>query len=1511
MLHMKLNAITRQLFLFFFCYSFIGSSYSQAPNHPVNPVPANQAGSVSINPNLCATVSDPNGGTLQVRYYGRKIPANGSEKFTIILLPDTQYYTEEPQGNHDGGNAAMFNAQTTWIANNRLSKNIVYVGQLGDCVQNGDDPPGSNNEIEWQRAQTAIATIENPTLTGLPQGIPFGISVGNHDQTPIATATGTTTYYNQYFGSSHFAGRDYYGGHYGSNNDNHYQLFSASGIDFMVISFEYDQSAAFSASGGPLDWAENLVQNNPGRKVIVMTHWAINEDASFSTQGQAIYNRLRAYSNFVFLMGGHVSSSTGGEAQRTDIYNGNRVHTILTDYQSRPAGGNGLLRIYEFDPSLNKVSVKTYSPYTNTFETDANSQFELAFNMLPVLGQTNTIASGTSPCFAWSNLSFNTNYEWDMELYDGQNLTLGPVWKFTTAANDIIPPTVSSVTPVDGTTSVPVSTTVTAIFNEAMDASTINNSTIELRNPSNALITAVVSFNAGTRTVTLTPSAALANSTVYTARIISGASGVKDATGNPLANDYSWSFTTVAGDITPPTVSSVTPLNGTTGVSITTTVTAIFNEAMNAATINSSTVELRNASNVLITGVVSYNAGTRTVTLTPSAALANATVYTAKIISGGPGVKDAADNSLTNDYSWSFTTVAGDITPPTVSSVTPLNGATGVSITTTVTASFNEAMNASTINSSTVELRNAYNILIAAVVSYDAGTRRVTLTPSAVLVNATVYTAKIISGTLGVKDAAGNALVNDYTWSFTTAAAASQSPVTIQGVTTKTGTTATVHSLTGVPAAALLVVATTADAVPSNCSVSSSPSLTWTKRSDAGATSSDNAEIWTAVYTAGGSITVTSNWGVESQSSVCYIVLNAESVLSGASATATLQSAPSVAITTTKDNSIIIGCTADWKAINGTTRTLRDAATERLYFRDGSYTTYHYTKAAATTGTYTEGVSLPTSQQASTALLEIRGTTVTADITPPTVSSVTPANGATGVSVNTTATAIFNEAMNAATINGSTIELRNSSNALIAAAVSYNAATRTVTLTPSPALANSTVYTAKIISGASGVKDAAGNALANDYSWSFTTAAADITPPIVSSVTPINGTTGVAVSTTVTTTFNESMNAATINSSTIELRNLSNALIASVVSYNAGTRTVTLTPSAALANSTIYTAKIISGASGVKDAAGNALASDYSWSFTTVAPTSQSPVTIQSVTTKTGTAATVHSLTGVPAGALLVLSTTADAVPSNCNVSSSPALTWTKRVDAGATSSDNAEIWTAVYAAGGSITVTSNWGAESQASVCYVVLNAEATLGGASATATLQSSPSVAITTTRDNSIIIGCTADWKAINGATRTLRDAAAERLYFKDGNYTTYHYTKAAATIAAYTEGVSVPTGQQASTALLEIRSVATATRAANPAVTAINNNSIVHSRNLGQNYPNPFKRETNIPFSISKAEKISLLLFDINGRVVKVLVNASKDAGAYTVNFDAGSLSKGIYYYRLQAGDFNAVKKLIIW
>ena len=81
-------------------------------------------------------------------------------------------------------------------------------------------------------------------------------------------------------------------------------------------------------------------------------------------------------------------------------------------------------------------------------------------------------------------------------------------------------------------------------------------------------------------------------------------------------------------------------------------------------------------------------------------------------------------------------------------------------------------------------------------------------------------------------------------------------------------------------------------------------------------------------------------------------------------------------------------------------------------------------------------------------------------------------------------------------------------------------------------------------------------------------------------------------------------------------------------------------------------------------------------------------------------------------------------------------------------------------------------------------------------------------------------------------------------------------------------------------------------------------------LGQNYPNPFHNETTIQYTIPQAGNVNLTLFDISGRAVRVLVNGSNDAGTHAVSFNTGNLTKGIYYYRLQANDFSDVKKLTI-
>ncbi len=112
-----------------------------------------------------------------------------------------------------------------------------------------------------------------------------------------------------------------------------------------------------------------------------------------------------------------------------------------------------------------------------------------------------------------------------------------------------------------------------------------------------------------------------------------------------------------------------------------------------------------------------------------------------------------------------------------------------------------------------------------------------------------------------------------------------------------------------------------------------------------------------------------------------------------------------------------------------------------------------------------------------------------ADTTPPQVTAISPASGATGVNVYADITARFSEAMISTTVSASTIELRDASNSLVPAAVTYNAASRTATLNPSSALPASSTYTATVKGGETGVRDLAGNALATDTVWSFTTGA--------------------------------------------------------------------------------------------------------------------------------------------------------------------------------------------------------------------------------------------------------------------------------------------------------------------------------------------------------------------------------------------------------------------------------------
>ena len=292
------------------------------------------------------------------------------ENFSIIVLPDTQYYTDI----RHGGTPAHFTAQTQWIADNKDSLNIVFVAHLGDVVQKGN-----TKEIPWMYADYSMSIIEDSLITNLEDGIPYGIAVGNHDQgvgVGSVGEPGETELYNQYFGENRFLGRSYYGGHYGTKNDQHYVLFSASGYDFIAIFFEYNTDPEESV----LVWADSLLNTYSTRRAIIVSHYIIDAgiQGNWGTQGQAIYEGLNDNPNLFLMLCGHKSAE--GIRQDSTI-NGNIVYTLLSDYQYYPNGGNGFLRIMEFSPINNTIQVKTYSPTLNQYETKGSSQFTLIYDM--------------------------------------------------------------------------------------------------------------------------------------------------------------------------------------------------------------------------------------------------------------------------------------------------------------------------------------------------------------------------------------------------------------------------------------------------------------------------------------------------------------------------------------------------------------------------------------------------------------------------------------------------------------------------------------------------------------------------------------------------------------------------------------------------------------------------------------------------------------------------------------------------------------------------------------------------------------------------------------------------------------------------------------------------------------------------------------------------------------------------------------------------------------------------
>ncbi len=318
-------------------------------------------------------------GALAAGHAGDSSLPRQARPFTLVVLPDTQNYTDSSFG----ASPTYFYDQTRWIRENKETLNIVMVAHEGDIVQHAPVV------AEWRIASDAFTLLDD--------AVPYILCLGNHDlandQSPAPDARRTLL--NDYFPPARFArnptteahspARGELGFLDAGRSDNFYRTFKGGGMDFLIIALE------FKPRDRVLAWANRVVAEHPRHHCIVLTHGYLDADGSrnlgrYQITGNdsgEIWNKfVKRHANIFLLLCGHRL----GEAVLTSVGEaGNPVHQILLDYQNNylGKGGAGYLRIMIFHPDEGTIQNLTYSPSMRTYLRRPRSQFTLKWAPVP------------------------------------------------------------------------------------------------------------------------------------------------------------------------------------------------------------------------------------------------------------------------------------------------------------------------------------------------------------------------------------------------------------------------------------------------------------------------------------------------------------------------------------------------------------------------------------------------------------------------------------------------------------------------------------------------------------------------------------------------------------------------------------------------------------------------------------------------------------------------------------------------------------------------------------------------------------------------------------------------------------------------------------------------------------------------------------------------------------------------------------------------------------------------
>ncbi|MEU4361926.1 metallophosphoesterase [Promicromonospora sp. NPDC023987] len=407
--------------------------------------------------------------------------------FSMVHYTDTQYLSEGAVEQETAEERAVWGKAYTgvmdWIVDNAEQRKIAYVAHTGDIIENNIRaiPPELEEQVagEFEFASEAQGRID-------AAGIPNGVVAGNHDN-----QSGTNPeLFNQHFGPDRYEelaegweDATYGGSMEPGSNENHYDLFSAGGLDFVVVGLSY------GVTRDEAEWAASIFDRYSDRNGILLTHDYLEPSSSpdgrganfGGSDGPLLYNLLvKDNPNVFMVLAGH-RHGVGTNVRPPVVGDiGGGVVELLADYQfytvsadqlglteiggykptDRLRFGASFFRMLQFDVDRGEVSIDTYSPLLGEFgatEYDEDQRYNgLEDNMvLPVdltsrttsfttesvvlydpvhrIG-TDTVASGEVASVRWDRLKPGRTYAWFVtaSTSGGGTTTASPAY-FTTA----------------------------------------------------------------------------------------------------------------------------------------------------------------------------------------------------------------------------------------------------------------------------------------------------------------------------------------------------------------------------------------------------------------------------------------------------------------------------------------------------------------------------------------------------------------------------------------------------------------------------------------------------------------------------------------------------------------------------------------------------------------------------------------------------------------------------------------------------------------------------------------------------------------------------------------------------------------------------------------------------------------------------------------------------------------------------------------------------------------------